>query len=69
MPATVVSVPVAEGERVQAGQPIVVLEAMKMQHTVRAHEPGTVSALTADAGRQVDSGAVLAVVTPEGEQP
>ena len=69
MPASVVSVAVAEGDAVRAGDPIVVLEAMKMQHTIRAHEPGVVTSLPAQAGRQVDSGAVLAVVTPEGEQP
>jgi propionyl-CoA carboxylase alpha chain len=69
MPASVVAVSVAEGDAVQAGDPIVVLEAMKMQHTIRAHEPGVVTSLPAQAGRQVDSGAVLAVVTPEGEQP
>jgi propionyl-CoA carboxylase alpha chain len=67
MPASVVSVAVAEGDRVESGQPIVVLEAMKMQHTIRAHEPGVVTTLSVEAGRQVDAGAVLAVVTPEGE--
>jgi propionyl-CoA carboxylase alpha chain len=67
MPASVVSVAVAEGDRVESGQPIVVLEAMKMQHTIRAHETGVVTTLSVEAGRQVDAGAVLAVVTPEGE--
>jgi propionyl-CoA carboxylase alpha chain len=42
---------------------------MKMQHTIRAHEPGVVTSLPVRAGRQVESGAVLAVVTPEGDQP
>jgi acyl-CoA carboxylase subunit alpha len=69
MPAAVVRVAVSEGDAVQAGEPIVVLEAMKMQHTIRAHEPGVVTSLPVHAGRQVDSGAVLAVVTPEGDQP
>ncbi len=69
MPASVVAVAVAEGEKVQAGDPIVVLEAMKMQHTIRAHEPGVVTSLPVQTGQQVDSGAVLAVVTPEGNQP
>jgi propionyl-CoA carboxylase alpha chain len=68
MPASVVAVSVAEGERVEAGRPIVVLEAMKMQHTIRAHGPGVVSALCVRGGEQVDAGAVLAVVTPEGDQ-
>jgi propionyl-CoA carboxylase alpha chain len=68
MPASVVSVAVAEGDRVEAGAPIVVLEAMKMQHTIRAHEPGTVTALSVAPGRQVEAGSVLAVVTPEGDE-
>jgi propionyl-CoA carboxylase alpha chain len=63
-----VSVAVGEGERVEPGQPIVVLEAMKMQHTIRAHDAGTVSALSVAAGDQVDAGSVLAVVTPEGDE-
>jgi len=69
MPASVVAVAVAEGDSVRAGDPIVVLEAMKMQHTIRAHEPGAVTSLPVQTGQQVDSGAVLAVVTPEGDQP
>ena len=68
MPASVVAVSVAEGDRVEAGQPIVVLEAMKMQHTIRAHGPGVVTTLSVRDGQQVDAGAVLAVVTPEGDQ-
>jgi propionyl-CoA carboxylase alpha chain len=68
MPASVVAVSVAEGDRVEAGQSIVVLEAMKMQHTIRAHEPGVVTSLSVRDGQQVDAGAVLAVVTPEGDQ-
>jgi propionyl-CoA carboxylase alpha chain len=69
MPASVVAVAVTEGQAVRAGDPVVVLEAMKMQHTIRAHEPGVVTSLPVRAGRQVESGAVLAVVTPEGDQP
>jgi propionyl-CoA carboxylase alpha chain len=68
MPASVVSVAAAEGDRVEAGEPIVVLEAMKMQHTIRAHEPGTVTALSVVVGQQVEAGGVLAVVTPEGDE-
>ena len=67
MPASVVSVAVAEGERVEVGQPILVLEAMKMQHTVRAHESGVVATLPVGPGQQVDAGAVLVVVTAEGD--
>ncbi|HEX2175619.1 MAG TPA: biotin carboxylase N-terminal domain-containing protein [Nocardioidaceae bacterium] len=68
MPASVVRVAVGEGEPVEPGQPIVVLEAMKMQHTIRAHDAGTVSTLSVAVGDQVDAGSVLAVVTPEGDE-
>ena len=65
MPGTVVTVLVAEGDRVQAGAPVLVLEAMKMQHTVSAPASGTVVELDVKAGVQVAAGEVLAVV--EGE--
>ena len=62
MPGTVVSVAVEQGQRVEAGQPVLVLEAMKMQHTVRAPGPGTVTEIDVKPGAQVASGEVLAVV-------
>ncbi|MFJ1600064.1 biotin carboxylase N-terminal domain-containing protein [Streptomyces sp. NPDC088261] len=64
MPGTVVRVAegLAEGDRVTAGQPLVWLEAMKMEHRVTAPASGTLTALHAAPGRQVDVGALLAVV-------
>jgi len=62
MPGTVVSVAVAAGDRVETGRPVLVLEAMKMQHTVSAPYPGTVTVLNVKAGSQVAAGEVLAVV-------
>ncbi|KQT90693.1 acetyl/propionyl-CoA carboxylase subuit alpha [Marmoricola sp. Leaf446] len=62
MPGTVVGVPVAEGAQVAAGDPVVVLEAMKMQHTIKAPVDGVVTDLVA-AGQQVAAGDVLAVVS------
>jgi propionyl-CoA carboxylase alpha chain len=62
MPGTVVRVEVAEGERVRAGTVVVVLEAMKMEHVVRAPHDGVVASLSAAVGRAVDTGHVLAVV-------
>ena len=64
MPGKVVKVLVAAGEAVAAGAPLVVLEAMKMEHTVRAPEAGTVRALHVAVGDQVDADRLLAVVTP-----
>jgi propionyl-CoA carboxylase alpha chain len=66
MPGTVVRVAVAEGDTVAAGQPLLWLEAMKMQHEIVAPVAGLVTSLRAEAGRQVDVGAVLAIVQPPG---
>jgi propionyl-CoA carboxylase alpha chain len=63
MPGTVVSVAVADGDQVAAGATVLVLEAMKMQHTVTAPHAGTVTALSARTGAQVAAGDVLAVVS------
>ncbi len=62
MPGTVVSVAVEKGQRVEAGEPVLVLEAMKMQHTVSAPSAGTVTELDVRPGAQVAAGEVLAVV-------
>jgi propionyl-CoA carboxylase alpha chain len=67
MPGTVVRVAVAAGDAVQEGQPLLWLEAMKMQHTIVAPAAGVLSELPVSVGQQVDVGAVLAVVTEEGE--
>ncbi|MFE4828223.1 biotin carboxylase N-terminal domain-containing protein [Streptomyces sp. NPDC056672] len=65
MPGTVVRIAdgVAEGARVTAGQPLIWLEAMKMEHRITAPASGTLTALHAVPGRQVEVGALLAVVT------
>jgi propionyl-CoA carboxylase alpha chain len=62
MPGTVVSVAVAKGDAVAAGQPVLVLEAMKMQHTVSAPQAGVVDRIDVEPGAQVAAGEVLAVV-------
>jgi acetyl/propionyl-CoA carboxylase alpha subunit len=65
MPGTVVGVPVAVGDRVEAGDVVVVLEAMKMEHVVRAPEAGIVAELSVAVGDRVDVGTVLAVLEDE----
>ncbi|HEX2312766.1 MAG TPA: biotin carboxylase N-terminal domain-containing protein [Thermomonospora sp.] len=65
MPGTVVRVEVAPGATVAKGQPLVVLEAMKMEHRVAAPSAGVVTELNASEGQQVEAGAVLAVITEE----
>ncbi len=67
MPGTVVRVAVEQGARVAAGDVVLVLEAMKMQHTVTAPTAGTVTEIDVQPGAQVASGEVLAVVTGEDE--
>ena len=63
MPGTVLRVGVKVGDVVSSGDTLVVLEAMKMEHAVKALVAGTVSELFVTAGQQVDAGAVLAVVS------
>ncbi|HWU22693.1 MAG TPA: biotin carboxylase N-terminal domain-containing protein [Nocardioides sp.] len=65
MPGSVISVRAAVGDVVEEGQIILVMEAMKMQHTVAAPYAGTVSELAATEGQQVEAGAVLAVVSAD----
>jgi acetyl/propionyl-CoA carboxylase alpha subunit len=65
MPGTVVRVEVAVGDRVEAGAPILAVEAMKMEHTIRAPGAGVIAGITVVAGQQVTSGSVLAVLDEE----
>jgi propionyl-CoA carboxylase alpha chain len=62
MPGTVVRVAVALGATVTAGAPVIVLEAMKMEHTVPAPHDGTVEEVNVEVGQTVDVGMVLAMV-------
>jgi acetyl/propionyl-CoA carboxylase alpha subunit len=59
MPGLVISVSVKEGERVQRGQPLVIVEAMKMEHTLRAPRDGVVRRLSAGPDKRFEGGAVL----------
>jgi acetyl-CoA/propionyl-CoA carboxylase biotin carboxyl carrier protein len=68
MPGTVLVVKVAQGDAVTAGAPLVVVEAMKMEHTVTAPVDGVVTELNVRAGQQVALNQPLAVVTPQEEQ-
>ena len=62
MPGTVVRVEARLCDSVHAGQVLVVLEAMKMEHSVRTPHEGTLARLNVSAGQAVDMGTVLAVV-------
>ena len=62
MPGQVVAVRVAKGDRVNAGQQLLALEAMKMEHPVLAPTDGVLAELRVTTGSQVDAGDVLAVI-------
>lgn len=64
MPGTVTLVKVAVGDEVVAGQSLLVVEAMKMEHVISAPHAGTVTELDVTAGATVAMDQVLAVVTP-----
>ena len=62
MPGKVISTHAAVGDRVESGQLLLVLEAMKMEHRVTAPEPGTVSEFRVGEGEQVGNGELLVVI-------
>jgi acetyl-CoA/propionyl-CoA carboxylase biotin carboxyl carrier protein len=59
MQGTIVKVAVEDGATVEAGQMVIVLEAMKMEQPINAHKAGTISGLSAAVGEVVTAGAVL----------
>ncbi|WP_413752991.1 acety-l/propionyl-CoA carboxylase subunit alpha [Streptomyces sp. R-74717] len=71
MPGTVVRIAdgLGAGATVEAGQPLIWLEAMKMEHRILAPASGTLTALHAAPGLQVEVGALLAVVQDVQEEP
>jgi len=64
MPGKIVAAPAKAGDKVAKGQPVVVLEAMKMEHALTAPFDGVVSEFNVAVGDQVADGAVLAMVAP-----
>ena len=65
MPGSVVRVEATAGQRVSAGQPVLVLEAMKMEHQIRAPADGLVAEVLVGPGDQVQAGDVLATVAEQ----
>ncbi|MCM2392164.1 acetyl/propionyl/methylcrotonyl-CoA carboxylase subunit alpha [Streptomyces albipurpureus] len=65
MPGTVTVVKVSVGDRVEAGQSLLVVEAMKMEHVISAPHAGTVTELDVTPGSTVAMDQLLAVVTPD----
>ncbi|MCC0098082.1 ATP-grasp domain-containing protein [Streptomyces flavotricini] len=68
MPGTVTVVKVAVGDKVAAGQSLLVVEAMKMEHVISAPHSGTVTELDVAPGSTVAMDQVLAVVTPDEDE-
>jgi propionyl-CoA carboxylase alpha chain len=65
MPGKVIDLRVEAGQRVSAGETLVVLEAMKMEHPMSASEDGVVTEVRVEVGEQVESGTLLLVFEPE----
>ncbi|WP_295623907.1 biotin carboxylase N-terminal domain-containing protein [uncultured Corynebacterium sp.] len=66
MPGTVIALSVADGDRVEAGDPVLVVEAMKMEHTLRAPTAGVVEYHVAVGGK-ASTDSALATVTPDDD--
>ncbi len=66
MPGTVAKVMAKEGDEVEEGQPLLVLEAMKMEQTLAAPYAGTITSLPYAEGALVPGGAVLAEIEQGG---
>jgi biotin carboxyl carrier protein len=64
MPGKVVKLPVTEGQQVETGDVLVVLEAMKMETALHAESAAVVKQIRAGVGQMVDHGAVLLVLSP-----
>ena len=64
MPGLVVKVQVEVGQEVTAGQPVLVLEAMKMENELKAAGPGVVDQILVKPGQAVEKGAVLVTFRP-----
>jgi acetyl-CoA/propionyl-CoA carboxylase, biotin carboxylase, biotin carboxyl carrier protein len=69
MQGTVLAVPVAEGDEVEPGQVLCIVEAMKMENEITAHRPGRVADLSVAPGQAVTTGQVICVVVQEGDGP
>jgi acetyl-CoA/propionyl-CoA carboxylase biotin carboxyl carrier protein len=68
MQGTVLAVEVAEGDEVDAGQVICVVEAMKMENEITAHRPGVVTGLSVAPGEPVATGQVICIVAQKGDE-
>jgi biotin carboxyl carrier protein len=59
MPGLIVAIPVEEGQEIQSGDDLIILESMKMQNELKAPRDGTVNRIRVSAGDNVDQNQVL----------
>ena len=69
MQGTIVKIVASEGERVSAGDTVVVLEAMKMEQPLTAHKDGTVTGLAVEIGQTVSAGTIICQLTDAAGAP
>ena len=62
MPGKVINLNVKKGSKVKTGDTLVILEAMKMEHSIKAAEDGIISELYVSNNDQVENGALLMVI-------
>ena len=62
MQGTIVKIAVEEGQQVEAGELVVVLEAMKMEQPLNAHKAGTITGLAAEIGQTLAAGATICTI-------
>ena len=62
MQGTIVKLAVEDGQHVEAGELVVVLEAMKMEQPLNAHKAGTITGLSTSVGATVASGEVICTI-------
>jgi acetyl-CoA/propionyl-CoA carboxylase biotin carboxyl carrier protein len=66
MQGTIVKIAVQDGQHVDAGELVVVLEAMKMEQPLNAHKAGMISGLSAEIGQTLSSGSTICSITSDG---
>ena len=65
MPGVILELRAGPGDRVTAGETLVVMEAMKMEHHISAPEDGTITEVRVAVGQQVENGTALMVLEPD----
>jgi biotin carboxyl carrier protein len=67
MPGKVIAMSVVVGQTVKRGETLLILEAMKMEHSVLSSSDGVVEEILVDEGQQLEANALLVVVSSAGE--